>query len=68
MFHRDLEIVVHLTCLNLKFPITYPGKENSNGSSGNPSQEMSEATVDIKKLLAFLQGQLVSPIKVICSK
>ncbi|CAB4002528.1 checkpoint HUS1-like [Paramuricea clavata] len=43
------------------------GREDSNTERSNSSQEMSEATVDIKKLLAFLHGQLVSPTKVICN-
>ena len=43
------------------------GDSVRSNSSGNSSQEMSEATVDIKKLSAFLHGQLVSPTKVICN-
>ncbi|XP_028404655.1 checkpoint protein HUS1-like [Dendronephthya gigantea] len=41
--------------------------DNSNNNRSNSRQEMSEATVDIKKLLAFLHVQIVCPTKVICS-
>ena len=43
-------------------------KDQNHSEQSCSSDEMSETTVDIKKFIAFLHGQQVSPTKVICSE